>query len=137
MAGIPLSQVALRLRPEDDVVVAKSPIKAGAELLVDGASVVVRSDVGRGHKIAVRDLSDGSALKKYGQTIGFARGPIRAGDHVHVHNVESRDFTRQADIGTDVRALPPLAPDETRTFQGFAKPGGGRARGTTSPSSRA
>ncbi len=124
MAGIPLSQVALRLRPEDDVVVAKSPIKAGTELLLDRASVTVRQDVGRGHKLAVRDLSDGSALKKYGQTIGFARGAIRAGDHVHVHNVESRDFARQADIGTDIRALPPLAPDEHRTFQGFARPGG-------------
>ena len=123
MAGIPLSQVALRLRPEDDVVVAKSPIKAGTELLLDRASIIVRHDIGRGHKIAVRDLPDGAALKKYGQTIGFARGPIRAGDHVHVHNVESRDFTRQADIGTDIRALPPLAPDESRTFQGFARPG--------------
>jgi altronate hydrolase len=124
VAGIPLSQVALRLRPEDDVVVAKAPIKAGTELLLDRASVTVRQDVGRGHKIAVRDLSDGSALKKYGQTIGFARGAIRAGDHVHVHNVESRDFTRQADIGTDIRVLPPLAPDEHRTFQGFARAGG-------------
>lgn len=124
MAGIPLSQVALRLRPEDDVAVAKAPIKAGTELLVDRTSLTVRNDVGRGHKFSIRDLADGAALKKYGQTIGFARGSIRAGDHVHVHNVESRDFARQADIGTNVQYLPPLAPDEHRTFNGFARPGG-------------
>jgi hypothetical protein len=45
VAGIPLSQVALRLRPEDDVIVAKAPIKAGTELLVDRASVTVLSEL--------------------------------------------------------------------------------------------
>lgn len=124
VAGIPLSQVALRLHPDDDVVVAKAPIRAGAELISEGSTLIVRADVGRGHKLALRELADGAPLRKYGQIIGFARGSIRAGDHVHVHNVVCRDFARDAGIGTESRSLPPLAPDEDRTFPGFDRPGG-------------
>lgn len=104
--------------------VAKGPIRAGTELRLAGERLVVRADVGRGHKFALRALSDGAPVRKYGQTIGFARGAIGAGDHVHIHNVEARNFERQAEYGTDVRPLPPLGPDEQRTFQGYAKPGG-------------
>ena len=108
----------MRLAAEDDVVVAKSPLKEGTELDVDGTALVVRSDIGRGHKLAVRGLADGAPIRKYGQTIGFARGPIRAGELVHVHNVDVRDFERSAEIGTDVQPLSPPPPDEARTFQG-------------------
>ncbi len=124
VAGILLSQVALRLHPADDVVVAKAPIRAGTELNSDGPTFVARADVGRGHKLALRDVSDGTPLRKYGQIIGFARGDIRSGDHVHVHNVVCRDFARDAEIGTDIQSLPPLTADEARTFPGFDRPGG-------------
>ena len=124
MERIPFAKVAVRLALEDDVVVAKSTLKEGTELDFDGTPVVVRGEVGRGHKLAVRALADGAPIRKYGQTIGFARGAIRAGDPVHVHNVDARDFERSAEIGTDVHPLAPPPPDEARTFQGFARPGG-------------
>ncbi len=123
MERTPISRVSVRLAPEDDVVVAKSPLKEGTELDFDGASLVVRSEIGRGHKLAVRPLADGAPIRKYGQTIGFARGPIRAGELVHVHNVEARDFERSAEFGTDVQPLSPPPPDEARTFDGYEKPG--------------
>jgi len=124
VTGIPLSEVALRLRPEDDVAVAKAPIRAGTVVTVDGRSLTVSADIGRGHKLAIRPLADGASVRKYGQTIGFARGAIREGDLVHVHNVEARDFERLAEMGTDVVTLPSPGPDEARTFEGFLRPGG-------------
>lgn len=124
VTGTPFSQVALRLRPEDDVAVAKANIRAGTTLLLGHDSIVVTADVGRGHKFALRDLSDDAPIRKYGQTIGFARGPIRAGDHVHLHNVVVRPFARDASIGTEVVALSPATPDEARTFEGFLRPDG-------------
>ena len=32
----------------------------------------------------------GDAILKYGQVIGIASAPICAGDHVHVHNLQSQ-----------------------------------------------
>ena len=40
-----------------------------------------------GHKYALRDITAGAAIVKYGMPIGHATRAIRAGDHVHVHNM--------------------------------------------------
>nr|WP_286167349.1 SAF domain-containing protein [Clostridium sp. J1101437_171009_A5] len=39
--------------------------------------------------MAVCDISKGSPICKYGEHIGIASCDIKAGEHVHVHNVES------------------------------------------------
>jgi (2R)-sulfolactate sulfo-lyase subunit alpha len=41
-----------------------------------------------GHKIALRDLAAGERVIKYGVPIGVATRDIRAGEHVHVHNLK-------------------------------------------------
>ena len=41
-----------------------------------------------GHKIALRDLPAGEQVIKYGIAIGRATRDIRAGEHVHVHNIK-------------------------------------------------
>ena len=41
------------------------------------------------HKLACRDIPKGEPVVKYGQHIGSAVTEIKAGQHVHVHNVES------------------------------------------------
>ncbi|MCW5558333.1 MAG: altronate dehydratase, partial [Verrucomicrobiae bacterium] len=97
---------------------------AGTELAFDGGTLRIAADVGRGHKLALRALRDDAPVRKYGQVIGFARGAIGAGDHVHLHNLAVRDFARDPAHGTDARPLPPLPPGENRTFQGYARPGG-------------
>ena len=124
VTSTPFSQVAIRLRPDDDVAVAKSQLRAGTTLALGRDAVVLAADVGRGHKFALRDLADGAPVRKYGQTIGFARGAIRAGDHVHLHNVVVRPFARDASVGTEAVALPPATPDEARTFEGFLRTDG-------------
>ena len=41
-----------------------------------------------GHKIAIADIPEGTDIRKYGEVIGRTTCAIRAGQHVHVHNVE-------------------------------------------------
>lgn len=41
-----------------------------------------------GHKVALRPLASGEQVIKYGIAIGRATRDIRAGEHVHVHNVK-------------------------------------------------
>lgn len=42
-----------------------------------------------GHKLALRPIRCGEDILKYAAVIGRATADIRAGEHVHVHNVES------------------------------------------------
>jgi len=46
------------------------------------------SDVPFGFKIALRDISAGSPIIKYHETIGLASRSIAAGECVHIQNVE-------------------------------------------------
>ena len=80
---------ALRLRETDDVAVIKRPVKAGTELLNDSLRITTTRDIPAGHKMAIRPVPDGAPVKKYGQIIGFAKGDIAPGDHVHTHNLAS------------------------------------------------
>ena len=41
------------------------------------------------HKFANKDIKKGEPIVKYGEHIGIAGTDIKAGQHVHTHNVES------------------------------------------------
>lgn len=62
-----------------------------AEVSLDGSrrSVTLKSDIPFGHKIALVDIAKGDEVLKYAEVIGVASQPIAAGEHVHIHNVES------------------------------------------------
>lgn len=46
-------------------------------------------DIPLGHKVALKDLPQGSEIIKYGEVIGVATKDILCGELVHIHNVES------------------------------------------------
>jgi (2R)-sulfolactate sulfo-lyase subunit alpha len=48
------------------------------------------SDIPIGHKIALRDLKKDDTVIKYGVDIGRVISPIKAGEHLHVHNVKTK-----------------------------------------------
>ena len=84
---------ALLLGPHDDVATALRALTAGTTYRVRSPAGDIVLNVGNaipmGHKVAVRDVSQGSVIRKHGEVIGAARMEIRAGEHVHVHNVVS------------------------------------------------
>ena len=45
-----------------------------------------------GHKIALKNLSDGDTILKYGHDIGKVVKSIKKGEHVHVHNVKTKKW---------------------------------------------
>ena len=69
------------------------PLKAGETVGTEGRitdkSVVAKVDIPYGHKIALVDIPKGAQVMKYGLSIGTATMDIKAGDLVHLHNVES------------------------------------------------
>jgi (2R)-sulfolactate sulfo-lyase subunit alpha len=43
-----------------------------------------------GHKIALKDFKAGDTIYKYGCDIGKVVAPIKAGEHVHIHNLKTK-----------------------------------------------
>jgi altronate hydrolase len=123
MPAVPLSQVAVHLRPEDNIAVAARNLPAGLEVQADGVTWSLNKPIGLGHKVAVRPIRKGEAIHKYGQIIGFAGADIPAGGHVHVHNVRADHFERDYAFGRD--CPPPPSPAEPRSFDGYDR-GDGR-----------
>ena len=80
---------------DDDVAVAIEDVEEGRETLAvaldTGARVTVttRGAVPLGHKVALRDLSEGEPVRKYGLPIGETTQPVAVGDYVHTHNLRS------------------------------------------------
>ena len=81
------------MKSMDNVATCLKDMAAGqvAEATVDGKtrSVTLKNDIPFGHKIALCDIAKGDEIQKYAETIGVASTAIAAGEHVHVHNVES------------------------------------------------
>ncbi len=123
MPAVPLSEVAVHLRPEDNIAVAARNLPAGLEIQYDGRCLVLADRINLGHKLALCDIGKGERVFKYGQIIGFAGRDIPAGSHVHVHNVSADAFERDYAFGRD--CPPPPPPAAPRYFQGYDR-GDGR-----------
>jgi len=116
--------VAILLHPGDSVAVLKRPVKAGDELRNGSLPLRATENVMAGHKIAVTEIPDGAPVRKYGQIIGFAKGRISPGAHVHVHNLALKEFGRDYQFCADSRPVDYYPAEKMRTFQGFARRGG-------------
>ena len=103
----------LRLHPADDVAVARTAIAAGTVLAGPDGRLRALDDVPAGHKIALRAIAAGAAVRKYGQVIGAASTGIEAGRHVHVHNLDMGDAHPAHDVGLDYVPTTPMAEPAT------------------------
>jgi hypothetical protein len=78
---------ALRIHPLDHVAVALQDIPAGtAVALADGLSLTALDTIPFGHKVLLVDLPVGAHILKYGEVIGQARLPLKAGQWLHVEH---------------------------------------------------
>ena len=113
-------RATIRLHPDDNVVVAREPLAAGAE--IPGEHVVMAGHVLPGHKVATRAIETGQPIVKYGQVIGFASRPIAPGEHVHTQNVALHDFDRAYEFSTAAQPTDYVEP--VATFQGIVRADG-------------
>ncbi len=85
--GIP----ALLLSEKDTVATLLSPAEKGVLVsILSGGGVLLAADaIPLYHKIALRPVSRGEPVLKFGVAIGRAREDIPAGGWAHLHNLES------------------------------------------------
>ena len=80
----------LQIHPEDNVVVCLEPMAKGETItLSDGREVTAVEDVPAGHKMAVKNISNGDNVVKYGYAIGHSTEDITIGRWVHTHDIKT------------------------------------------------
>jgi (2R)-sulfolactate sulfo-lyase subunit alpha len=81
---------------KDTVGVAVVDVKAGETLegrdLATNEKLTAKAlaDIPLGHKIALKDFKPGDTVFKYACDIGKVVAPIKAGEHVHTHNLKTK-----------------------------------------------
>lgn len=88
-----MQKQAVVISVKDNVATVVDDFKKGTQIHFfwgdQEQSVQILQDIPLGHKIAIHQISKGEEIIKYGESIGEATLNIKAGEHVHVHNMES------------------------------------------------
>ncbi|MDP5137714.1 altronate dehydratase family protein [Rheinheimera baltica] len=115
----------LQVHSRDNVVVALQPLEQGVALPVPFAALNAQQAVPAGHKVALTDIAKGEPVIKYGFAIGAATKDIRAGEHIHSHNLATL-LSGQVNYRFDGCQAQPLAfPDGLpREFMGYRRANG-------------
>lgn len=79
----------LKISPTDNVAVATTNLNVGEILHVDGTDISIRNQIPTGHKFALRNIANSENVIKYGYPIGHAITEIKAGEHIHTHNLKT------------------------------------------------
>ncbi len=84
-----MNRKIISLNERDNVVVALCDLEKDDKILIGGIEILLGSNVGAGHKIAVADIGISEKVIKFGQTIGIATSEITKGSLVHTHNMRT------------------------------------------------
>lgn len=113
----------IKINPADNVAVALEALPEGSVLDFRTHSLTLLQDVPAGHKIALRDIPEGSDVIKYGFPIGHVTKDIAEG-----HIVDHGCLKTNLEGILDYKYEPSFETDETircdRTFKGFRRADG-------------
>lgn len=84
----------LIIDPRDNVGIALEPIEKGETVDFSALKITVCESIPMLHKIALKELQAGDIVFKYGCCIGYATKTIHAGEHIHVHNLDSEKLMK-------------------------------------------
>lgn len=109
---------AVQIQKTDNVGVALKELSAGESAL----GITLLEAIPKGHKFALSPIAAGESVIKYACSIGKAKAPIKAGEHIHTHNLataltEGENLTFLGEY--------PYAPTESGlTFSGYRRADG-------------
>ena len=113
----------LKINPLDNVAVALVDLECGFKAVVDGKEIVLKEDIGRGHKFAIEAISENANIIKYGAPIGHATCKVEPGEWVHTRNIKTNlsgviEYVYTPEIPADKKETP--VPE----FMGYRRPNG-------------
>jgi galactarate dehydratase len=120
MSAAPLT---IRMHEADNVAIVASTggLPAGAVL---PSGLALRDHIPQGHKVALVDIPEGAAVRRYDVAIGHAQRDIPAGSWVHERLLRMPDARALDDLPMATCARAQLEPLAGYTFEGFRNPDG-------------
>lgn len=111
-------RLTLRVSPDDNVAIALKDLPAGLAL-EDGLTLC--DDIPQAHKLALRPISKGQPIVRYGVVLGFAVQDIPAGSWVNEHmlTLPPSPELQQLPFGTALRPMQALAAPPRTTWLGY------------------
>ena len=113
----------LKINPADTVVVCLTEKKKGEIIEVDGQKIALLQDTPAGHKVLIKDVSEGDNIIKYGYPIGHAITSMKAGQWVNENNLKTNLSGTLEYTYTPVNEELSIKNDN-RYFKGYVRPGG-------------
>lgn len=114
----------LRIHDKDNVLVALQDLSAGTEVLFEGESFVLKTNVASKHKFAIGPIAKDQEIVMYGVLVGKAGSAIDRGEALTVDNV----YHASDDFVLGKRKLHWQKPDVTafadKTFMGYHRADG-------------
>lgn len=142
MPTISFDDVARLPSEDDNIAIATCLLPAGTQITYHNKNVILSHTVILGHRFAIQPLSEGEALRSWGQTFGAATKAISVGDYVCNADVLQELSRRSLEIDLPSEAnfqneLEPYQFDEgvfqpatvlpyysgTKTFMGYRRTG--------------
>ncbi|KQV82596.1 hydrolase [Massilia sp. Root351] len=100
----PAAPRLLLMSPDDNCLIARTPLEAGEALQIDGASVVLPESIPLGYKVARRALKTGDKVLRYGAIIGTVTADVAPGAMLHTHNLAS-DYIPTYTLASDAHSF--------------------------------
>ena len=94
-----LTEFAIILNKKDTVATALRELDCG-DYAHDGNQITITQNIPIGFKVALKNITKGDKVFKYGYPIGIATANINCGEMIHTHNLISAINTSGRPSGT-------------------------------------
>ncbi len=113
----------IKINVADNVAVAIHDVEAGGSFDIEGVQITPLTKIPAGHKIALRDISEGENIVKYGFPIGHLLTSVQQGGLIDHTNLKTNldgllEYTYEPDL-TEIRQTKDLA-----MFKGYRRADG-------------
>jgi galactarate dehydratase len=114
------------MHPADNVAIVgnEGGLAAGTVLISEAPGLTLRERVPQAHKVALVDIPEGSAVTRYGVTIGHALRDLPAGSWVHERVLRMPPARGLTDLPMATAETPASEPVAGYTFEGYRNPDG-------------
>ena len=90
-----MSDNILIIHPRDNVAVSLRTLGVGELAVAKGIEGFrAAEEIPASHKIALKDISKGEEIIKYGEIVAVSTRDIKKGEWVHTHNLESKRWKK-------------------------------------------
>ena len=83
-----MKNTVLKIHPKDNVLVALQDLRKGQDIVFNGDSYVLKTDVEAKHKFTTQDLNPGDPVFMYGVLVGKAKEKIETGAKISTANLK-------------------------------------------------